>query len=62
MNNLIKTLLVFILITGCSLQKNSKFWSTEKVKLSEKLDTTVIFAKEAKQNLELNTNLKINFI
>jgi len=61
-NNLIKTLLVFILITGCSLQKNSKFWSTEKVKLSEKLDTTVIFAKEAKQNLELNTNLKISLI
>ena len=51
MNNIIKFLLIINLITSCSLHKNSKFWTTEKVKLSEKVDSTEIFAKEAKQNL-----------
>ena len=62
MNNIIKFLLIINLITSCSLHKNSKFWTTEKVKLSEKVDSTEIFAKEAKQNLEINSSLKISLV
>ena len=31
MNKLFRILLIYFLITGCSFQKNSKFWNKEKI-------------------------------
>ena len=32
MNNILKTVLILIFLTNCSLNSNSKFWSYEKIK------------------------------
>ena len=31
MNNILKILFIFIFFTSCSFNKNSKFWSNEKI-------------------------------
>ena len=63
MNNFLKIILLFILITNCSLHKNSKFWSNQKIvkeKKENQENITVIFKKEENQIKELNSNLKIS--
>ena len=63
MNNLLKIILIFITISGCSFSKNSKFWTTEKI--SEEINLKSIkeiFAKEDPLNLEFNPSLNINLL
>ena len=63
MNNFLKIILLFILVTNCSLHKNSKFWSNQKIvkeKKENQENITVIFKKEENQIKELNSNLKIS--
>ena len=60
MNRIFYLILTLILITGCSFNKNSKFWtSTEKIK-SEK-NFKEILKKEKNLSQEFNSNLKIRF-
>ena len=57
------TILLFsiILITGCSLHKNSKFWSPTKNIIEENNESfEEIFVKEEALIKELNTNVSIN--
>jgi outer membrane protein assembly factor BamB len=62
-SNILKIILIFIFITNCSFNKNSKFWTKEeiiKVKVKEpKIEE--IFKKKEALNLEFNPNLKISF-
>jgi len=59
-NRIFYLILTLILITGCSFNKNSKFWtSTEKIK-SEK-NFKEILKKEKNLSQEFNSNLKIRF-
>ena len=62
MNNFIKFLLIFILLTNCSLQKNSKFWTNKKISEEKKEYIVEFYKKEQALNLELNPNLKISLI
>jgi len=59
-NNILKILLIFSLISGCSFNKNSKFWTVEKLTEKNKINITNIFAEEDPLNLEINPSLKIN--
>lgn len=59
MNKLFRILLIYFLITGCSFQKNSKFWNKEKIEEEKQENVTEIFKKEETLNFELNPNLKI---
>jgi len=58
-NKLFKILLIYFLITGCSFQKNSKFWNKEKIEEEKQENVTEIFKKEETLNFEVNPNLKI---
>tara|TARA_B100000767_G_scaffold162673_1_gene152692 strand:+ start:511 stop:1068 length:558 start_codon:yes stop_codon:yes gene_type:complete len=58
-NRLFKVLLIYFLITGCSFQKNSKFWNNEKIVKEKQQKITEIFKKEETLNSEFNKNLKI---
>ena len=62
MNKIYKILLIFILITNCSLHQNSKFWNTEKIKKEKISEYNIeeIFVKEEALNLEFNPGLKIS--
>ena len=52
-------LIIFLLLIGCSLNPNSKFWTKEKKILVDKSSTTVLL-KGKKQSLnEFNQNFKI---
>ena len=43
MNNILRILLIFILVTSCSLHKNSKFWtSTKKIKKEEVVNSNLV--------------------
>ena len=46
MNNILRILLIFIIFSGCSLNKNSNFWTNKKIKLEEQDNSKEIFAKE----------------
>ena len=60
MNKLIFLFSILILITGCSLNKNSKFWTSSKdIKNNNSLGKKV-FLKESAISKELNLGLKIN--
>ena len=60
MNNFIKIILFFIFIANCSLQKNSKFWTTKKIEKEKQENLTIIFKKEENLIKEFNSNLKIS--
>ena len=60
MNNIIKILLIFIFINGCSLHKNSKFWTNEKIKEEMSATISEMFVQEKPSSLEFNPNLKIS--
>lgn len=59
-----KTILFFILIfifTGCSFNKNSKFWSaSQKIPEEKKINFKEIFVEKEKLDKELNISLAIN--
>jgi outer membrane protein assembly factor BamB len=65
-NRIYYFLFIIIFFSGCSLNKNSKFWSTtEKINQDTSLGqksskTEEIFTKEEVLNKEFNQNLKIN--
>jgi outer membrane protein assembly factor BamB len=59
-NRIIFSFICIIFINGCSLHKNSKFWTASQNILEEKdLDYKEIFLKEGAITQELNPNLKI---
>ena len=60
MNNIIKIIVIFIFIANCSLNKNSKFWTNEKVVEEKQQNIEEIFKKEETLKLEFNPNLKIS--
>ena len=61
MNKIIIFLISIILITGCSLNKNSKFWTAAKnIPEEQKSNYKEIFAKEEKLGEELNASFAIN--
>lgn len=59
MNKILKFFLIFIIISSCSFNKNSKFWSNEKIKEEVQQKSKKIFKKKKPLNLEFNPNLKI---
>ena len=58
-NSFLKILLIFICLTSCSFNKNSKFW-TKSEKIEEIKNVEKIFVKEKILNREFNPNLKIS--
>ena len=60
MNNILKILFIFIFFTSCSFNKNSKFWSNEKIAEEIKNNSEKIIQKEKSLDLEFNPNLKIS--
>ena len=63
MNKIIFLFLVLILTTECSLNKNSKFWTSSK-NIDEDIDLTKtkIILNESVVEKEFNPNLKIRFV
>ncbi len=60
MNRIIYLFVFLTLITGCSFNKNSKFWtSTKNIVEDKKPDSKEIFSKEEMLDSEFNSNLKI---
>ena len=60
MNKILNLLLILILISGCSLNQNSKFWNQSKViKEDKEIAYTEVFPKEEALKKEFNSNLKI---
>ena len=60
MNNFFKVCLIFFLITSCSLDKKTGFWTKSKILQSERnINTKTIFKKANKLNKEFNSDLKI---
>ena len=60
MNNFLKIILIFIFITNCSFQKNSKFWSKQEIIKEKQENISKIFEKEENLRSEFNPNLKIS--
>jgi len=59
-NNILKILFIFIFFTSCSLNKNSKFWSNEKIISEKQKNFEEIVKKEKSLDLEFNSNVKIS--
>jgi len=60
-NKLINLFLIFIFISGCSLNKNSKFWSnTEEIISDNGINYQEVFPIEEALKKEFNSNLSIN--
>ena len=60
MNKVIIFLIYILFITGCSFNKNSKFWTETKKIQEEKLNYKKVLAEEEALERELNTNVQIN--
>ena len=61
MNKIFKLLLIIIFSSGCSLNKNSKFWTSETIKKIEEQKFEKIFDDPTALSQELNTNISLNF-
>ena len=60
MNKLTYSFLIFVLVSGCSLNKNSKFWSKSKIVEDEELiKFEEVFPKEQVLKNEFNSTLEI---
>ena len=60
MSKILKFLLLLILITNCSLDKKTGFWSKpEEIKKNKNLIVEKLFENEKIYNEEFNSNLKI---
>ena len=53
-------LLIIIFFSGCSLNKNSKFWTSETIKEIEEQNFEKIFEDQTALSQELNTNINLN--
>ena len=60
MSNFLKIILIIIITSSCSLQKNSKFWNKKTIVEEKKENFKKIFKKEETFNTELNPTLKIS--
>ncbi len=61
MNKIIYLFIFIFILTGCSFNKNSKFWtSTKEIIEEKKVNIKKIFDEEQALSKELNSNLKIN--
>ncbi len=61
MNKIFQLLLIIIFFSGCSLNKNSKFWTSETIKKIEEQKFEKIFDDPTVLSQELNTNISLNF-
>ena len=61
MNKIFQLLLIIIFLSGCSLNKNSKFWTSETIKKIEEQKFEKIFDDPTALSQELNTNISLNF-
>ena len=61
MNKIFQLLLLIIFFSGCSLNKNSKFWTSETIKKIEEQKFEKIFDDPTALSQELNTNISLNF-
>ena len=61
MNKIFQLLLIIIFSSGCSLNKNSKFWTSETIKKIEEQKFEKIFDDPTVLSQELNTNISLNF-
>ena len=61
MNKIFQLLLIIIFFSGCSLNKNSKFWTSETIKKIEEQKFEKIFDDSKALSQELNTNISLNF-
>ena len=60
MNKILKLLLIFLLITNCSLNKKSRLWSkSSKIDIEKDFIITELFEDEKKLSEEFNSNVKI---
>ena len=60
MSKTFQLLFIIIFFSGCSLNKNSKFWTSETIKRIEEQKFEKIFNDPATLNQELNTNINLN--
>ena len=61
MNKIFFYLILILFISGCSLNKNSKFWtSSQNIHKEKKTNYEKIFVKDKALERELNTNITIN--
>ena len=60
MNKIFQLLLIIIFFSGCSLNKNSKFWTAETIKKIEEQKFEKIFDDPVALSQELNTNINLN--
>ncbi len=63
MNKIIYSIIFFIIISGCSFNKNSKFWTaSQKISEENSHNYKEIFIEEEALGRELNPNLKIKLV
>ncbi len=60
MNKIFQLLLIIIFFSGCSLNKNSKFWTVETIKEIEEQKFEKIFDDPVALSQELNANINLN--
>ena len=60
MNKIFQLLLIFIFFFSCSLNNNSKFWTSEAIKEIEEQKYEKIFDDPAALSKEINTNINLN--
>ena len=60
MNKIFQLLLIIIFFSGCSFNKNSKFWTSETIKEIDEQKFEKIFDDPTALNQELNTNINLN--
>ena len=60
MSKIFQLLLIIIFFSGCSLNKNSKFWTSETIKEIEEQKFEKIFDDLKALSQELNTNINLN--
>ena len=60
MNKILNFLLIAILLSGCSLNKNSSFWTSDALEELEEKKFQKIFTDEKTLGQELNTNISLN--
>ena len=60
MNKIFQLLLALIFFSSCSLNQNSKFWTSEKIKEIEEQKFEKIFDDPIALSQELNTNVNLN--
>ena len=60
MNNIFRLILIFLILNNCSFNKNSKFWTTEKITKEIQTNKQKTLKDNNLLNLEFNPNLKIS--